>query len=146
VFDNLDYLAPSRTISHKLGFSTPPCKESVEIRIVYCGGGTAFLNEYSKLKQPDSDASNEDRAAYRERVARLFAQHGIVGWKNVTDGKADVPFSTEACTQLLRKLARLKDSRGEIVGRWAFVDEAMIRAMRASEFGGEVESDDLGKE
>lgn len=133
MFDNLEYLAPSRIVDYTLpGVRTTA--EPIVLRLVYAGNGTAFYNEFAKLKMPDEDATQEDRLLYRERVARIFALHAVVGWDHVVDKGQPVPFTPDNCMALFRKLIRLPDSRGEQVGRWDIIDRAIVHAMTPDNF------------
>jgi len=147
MFDSLEYLAPKRTIEYPLdGVRTPPATEPIVLSLTYAGRGTAFLNEFSKVKAPDATASQDDRCAYRERVARLFAKHAVTGWVNAHDKGESIPYSETACAALFAKLIRLKDARGDQVGRWDLIDGAIVHAMEPSNFSEPmVTAGDLGK-
>lgn len=145
MFDNLEYLAPAKTADYPLvGVQTTT--EPVKLRLVYAGSGTTFFSEFTKLKAPGRDASQEERCVYRERVARLFATHAVVGWEHVVDNGQPVPFTPDNCLALFRRLIRLKDSRGEQVGRWDIIDGAIVYAIDPDNFSAPMaDAADLGK-
>lgn len=147
MFDNLNYLAPAKTATFKLvGLVTPPAKEPIELDVVFSGQGTAFFNEFAKIKAPERGASLEDRCEYRERVGRVLARHAITGWRNVFDGGKEVPYSETACAALFSKLIRLKDAKGDPVGRWDLLDDLAPFVMTAGNFSESMPTAaDLGK-
>lgn len=137
MFDNLNYLAPAKTLSFTLhGVVTPPANEPIVLELVYGGRGTAFFNEYAKVQAtaPGAGVPAEERAAYLERVGRVFAQHAVVGWKNAYDGAKEVPFSTTTLAALIGKLVRLPDASGAPVGRWDLVERAISASLDADNF------------
>lgn len=144
MFDELDYLAPTKTIECPLaGVRTPPSTDPVTLQVIYAGSGTAFFNEFTKLKAPTNDV---ERRAYRERAARLFAKHAVTGWLHVCEKGAAVAFSEVACSALFVKLLGLKDGRGEQVGRWDLIDGVIAEAMDPARFTeAMVPASDLGK-
>lgn len=145
MFDTLEYLAPKKTVSYPL-HGVRLTAEPITLELVFAGNGTAFYNEFAKVPSPPPDETSEQRAARRERIARLFATHVVTGWSHVVDQGQPVAFTPDNCLALFRQLIRLKDSRGEMVGRWEIVDAAIVFAMDPDNFSEPIVSAaDLGK-